>query len=130
MGLGVQMIWWEDEFCNQLVDAGFFVIRFDDRDSGRSQDIDAAPRALRSVLRLSKPAYTLDDMARDAVGVTDAVGLDSAHIMGASMGSMIAHSMAIHYPRRVRSVISMMGTTGALSAGLPQKLKLLAGLVQ
>ena len=130
MGLGGQMIWWEDEFCEQLMAAGFFVIRFDNRDSGRSQDIGSPPKAIRAALRLAKPAYTLDDMAADAVGVLDAAGLDAAHVVGLSMGSMIAQTLALQYPPGVRSLVSMLGTTGRLTAGLPQKLLLAASLFQ
>jgi pimeloyl-ACP methyl ester carboxylesterase len=128
MGLGGQMIWWDDDFCEELVTAGFFVIRFDNRDSGRSQDIARPARALRTALRLTRPAYTLADMAADAVGVLDAVGVGSAHVVGLSMGSMIAQTMAIRYPARVLSLASMMGTTGKLSAGMPQKLLLVLAL--
>ena len=128
MGLGGQMIWWDDEFCEQLVAAGFFVIRFDNRDSGRSHDIGSPPRAIRTALRLAKPAYTLDDMAADAAGVLDAAGLESAHVVGLSMGSMIAQTLALQRRQRVRSLVSMLGTTGRLTAGLPQKLLLVASL--
>jgi pimeloyl-ACP methyl ester carboxylesterase len=121
---------WDDEFCEELVAAGFFVIRFDNRDSGRSQDIARPARALRTALRLTRPTYTLADMAADAVGVLDAVGVGSAHVVGLSMGSMIAQTMAIRYPARVLSLVSVMGTTGKLSAGLPQKLLLVPALFQ
>jgi pimeloyl-ACP methyl ester carboxylesterase len=130
MGLGGQMIWWDDDFCRELVAAGFFVIRFDNRDSGRSQDIARPARALRTALRLTRPTYTLAEMAADAVGVLDAVGVEDAHVVGLSMGSMIAQTMAIRYPARVLSLVSMMGTTGRLSAGLPQKLLLVPALFQ
>jgi pimeloyl-ACP methyl ester carboxylesterase len=130
MGLGGQMIWWDDDFCEELVAAGFFVIRFDNRDSGRSQDIGRPARALRSALRLTRPTYTLAEMAADAVGVLDAVRIESAHVVGLSMGSMIAQTMAIRYPARVLSPVSIMGTTGKLSAGLPQKLLLVPALFQ
>jgi pimeloyl-ACP methyl ester carboxylesterase len=128
MGFAGQMIWWDDDFCEELVTAGFFVIRFDNRDSGRSQDIARPARALRTALRLTRPAYTLADMAADAVGVLDAVGVGSAHVVGLSMGSMIAQTMAIRYPARVLSLVSMLGTTGKLSAGMPQKLLLVLAL--
>src|ERR1700682_2210344 len=128
MGFAGQMIWWDDDFCEGLVTAGFFVIRFDNRDSGRSQDIARPARALRTALRLTRPAYTLADMAADAVGVLDAVGVGSAPVVGLSIGSMIAQTMAIRYPARVLSLASMMGTTGKLSAGMPQKLLLVLAL--
>src|SRR5260370_32378405 len=89
MGLGGQMIWWDDDFCEELVAAGFFVIRFDNRDSGRSQDIARPARALRTALRLTRPAYTLADMAADAAGVLHALGVGSAHLGGLLTGSII-----------------------------------------
>jgi pimeloyl-ACP methyl ester carboxylesterase len=124
-GMNGQMIWWNDDFCRQLVDLGFFVIRFDNRDSGRSQDVGGSPRVWRSVLRLTSPRYTVADLSDDAVGVLDAVGVQSAHVVGLSMGAMIAQTVAIRYRRRVRSMTSIMGTTGRLTVGTPTKLSVL-----
>ena len=125
MGLGMQLTGWPDEFVQLLVAKGFRVIRFDNRDIGLSQGFDhlGAPNlivaSLRYALRLpvSSP-YTLDDMARDAVGVLDALGIARAHVCGASMGGMIAQLMAIHHPERLKSLTLMMTTSG--SRRLPQ----------
>lgn len=123
-GMNGQMIWWDDRFCRLLVDLGFFVIRFDNRDSGHSQDIKVAPRVWRSALKLVRPPYTLDDLADDSVGVLDELGIASAHIAGLSMGSMVAQTVAIKHPSRVRSLTSIMGTTGRPTVGLPTKLSM------
>jgi pimeloyl-ACP methyl ester carboxylesterase len=119
MGLGAQMIQWDEAFCRQLVDAGHFVIRFDNRDVGLSEYFDSAgipdtAETMRKMLSGEKPdvPYTADDMAADAFGVLDALDLASAHICGASMGGMIVQTMAINAPRRVRSLTSIMATTG------------------
>src|SRR4249919_718133 len=97
MGLGMQLVAWPDDFCRALVDAGYFVIRFDNRDSGLSEKIDSAQpasiplAALRYFLRLPVRApYTLADMATDSIAVLDALNIRSAHIVGASLGGMIA----------------------------------------
>jgi pimeloyl-ACP methyl ester carboxylesterase len=113
MGLGMQMIFWPDDLCAALADRGFAVARFDNRDVGRSTHLHAAgaPPLLRILARpRAAAAYLLDDMAADAVGVLDALGWDSAHVVGASMGGMIAQTMAIRYPARVRSLTSIMST--------------------
>ena len=120
MGLGAQMIWWEDGFCEALVARGFFVVRFDNRDIGKSSRIETPPPDLAKVLARLEPLqapYTLEDMARDAVGLMDALGLERSHIVGASMGGMIAQSLAINYPERVQTLTSIMSTTG--ERGLP-----------
>jgi pimeloyl-ACP methyl ester carboxylesterase len=125
MGLGVQMIMWDEEFCEQLARKGRFVIRFDNRDIGLSTKIDDAGvpdimKAIGALMRGEKidAPYTLDDMADDTVGLLDALGIDRAHICGASMGGMIAQTIAIRHPARIRSLTSIMSTTGALD--LPQ----------
>jgi pimeloyl-ACP methyl ester carboxylesterase len=113
MGLGMQMIAWPDDFCNALIDRGFTVARFDNRDSGASTHFIAAgrPSLLRILTRATAvAAYRLDDMAGDAAAVLDALGWDSAHVVGASMGGMIAQTLAIRHPARVRSLTSMMST--------------------
>lgn len=119
MGLGAQMIQWDEGLCRLLADAGHFVIRFDNRDVGLSEYFDAAgvPDMMETMRRMQageKPdvPYTADDMANDAFGVLDALDLPSAHICGASMGGMIVQAMAINSPRRVRSMTSIMSTTG------------------
>jgi pimeloyl-ACP methyl ester carboxylesterase len=120
MGLGAQMIWWEDDFCRLLAGRGYYVVRFDNRDIGRSTYIDAAPPDLARVFSGAEPLrapYLLDDMARDAVGLLDALRIDKAHVVGASMGGMIAQLVAIHNPERVLTLTSIMSTTG--ERGLP-----------
>ncbi len=119
MGLGTQMISWPDEFCHGLVSKGYRVIRFDNRDIGLSEKIRvddpvSIPKLLlkaRFGLSFDVP-YTLEDMARDTVGVLDALDIESAHMIGASMGGMIAQLTTGHFPDRVRSLTSIMSTTG------------------
>ena len=123
MGLSGPMIWWSPEFCEQLAARGFRVIRFDNRDIGRSSRMEGpAPRrsaTMRAVLRGARglPPYTLSDMAADSVGLLDHLGIERAHVMGVSMGGMIAQTVAIEHPSRVLSLISMMSTTGRRSVG-------------
>jgi pimeloyl-ACP methyl ester carboxylesterase len=115
MGVASQSIHWPDAFCHALVDHGLQVIRFDNRDAGLSTHMTNAPAPnLPAVLSgdLSSVSYTLSDMAADAVGLLDALGFERAHVVGASMGGQIAQTMAIDYPERVRSLTSMMSTTG------------------
>ncbi|VIO71121.1 alpha/beta fold hydrolase [Bradyrhizobium ivorense] len=119
MGLGAQMIHWDDEFCRQLGARGFRVIRFDNRDIGKSARMTGGKRLTAFELlklRLLKipvaAPYRLIDMARDTVGLMDALGIRTAHLVGASMGGMIAQEVAISFPERVRSLTSIMSTTG------------------
>ncbi len=119
MGLGAQMIHWDEAFCEGLAERGHHVIRFDNRDAGLSTKFDHAPvpdmGALVAALTAGqKPEvpYTLDDMAHDAFGLLDALGIERAHIAGASMGGMIVQTMALRQPQRVRSMTSIMSTTG------------------
>jgi pimeloyl-ACP methyl ester carboxylesterase len=119
MGLGGQMIHWEDDFCRQLAARGFRVIRFDNRDIGKSSHLSGGKRLtpveLLKLRFLKIPVaapYKLHDMADDAIGLMDALGVRSAHVVGMSMGGMIAQEIAISYPQRVRSLISIMSTTG------------------
>ena len=123
MGLATQMIAWREEFCEALAEAGFFVIRFDNRDVGRSTTLDdlGVPTTWQLLKRDKRAAsYTLEDMALDTVGLLDHLGIERAHIVGASMGSMIAQTVAINHPGRVRSLVSIMGSTGARTSGQPQ----------
>jgi pimeloyl-ACP methyl ester carboxylesterase len=121
MGLGTQMVAWHDEFCSRLAERGFFVIRHDNRDIGRSTHLDGAP--VPSLLQLAKrdrnSAYTLADMAGDSVGVLDHLGIEKAHVVGASMGGMIAQTVAIRYPERTLSLVSIMSNTGSFWTGQP-----------
>jgi pimeloyl-ACP methyl ester carboxylesterase len=119
-GLGAQLIGWPDGFCSALVERGLQVIRFDNRDVGRSSHISDAPAPdLPAVLRgdLSSVSYTLSDMAADTIGLLDVLGIDSAHLVGASMGGAIAQTVAIEHPERVRSLTSIMSTTGDMKVG-------------
>jgi pimeloyl-ACP methyl ester carboxylesterase len=122
MGLGMQLIHWDRELCDLLVERGFHLIRFDNRDSGHSTKIDApVPDARRALvgLRVDAP-YLLRDMAADAVGLLDHLGIPAAHVVGASMGGMIAQTIAIEHPERVLSLTSIMSTTGEKRVGRPK----------
>jgi pimeloyl-ACP methyl ester carboxylesterase len=122
MGLGTQMLGWHDDFCTQLAGRGFHVIRFDNRDIGRSSRLShIEPPTLRQLLRRDKAAagYTLADMADDAVGILDCLGIERAHVAGASMGGMIAQTIAIRHPDRVLSLASIMSNTGGRWRGQP-----------
>ena len=129
MGLGAQMITWEEGFCEQLAGQGFFVVRYDNRDTGLSTRFEeAGPPDLAALLTgvaTGQPAppgtapYSLEDMADDGIGLLDALGIDAAHVVGASMGGMIAQAMAIRHPGRVLSLCSIMSTTGDRSVGAP-----------
>jgi pimeloyl-ACP methyl ester carboxylesterase len=122
MGLGTQMIGWPAEFCAQLADRGFFVVRYDNRDVGRSTHLDhRPPPTTREIMtrRHRNPAYTLGDMADDGIGLLDQLGIESAHVVGASMGGMLAQLMAAWWPDRVRSLVSIMSNTGSLRSGQP-----------
>jgi pimeloyl-ACP methyl ester carboxylesterase len=121
MGLGAQMIAWDEQLCERFAARGSRVIRFDNRDIGLSSRIDGPPPNLFAALAgdYSSVPYTLDDMADDTAGLLDALGIASADVVGASMGGMIAQTLAIRYPARVRSLTSMMSTTGAPGVGQP-----------
>jgi pimeloyl-ACP methyl ester carboxylesterase len=123
MGLASQMILWDEELCEMFASRGFHVIRFDNRDVGHSTHIRGGPKpkVLRAMAGVTRsPAYTLDDMADDGFGLLDQLGIDAAHVVGASMGGMIAQTMAIRRPHRVMSLASIMSTTGNRRAGMPR----------
>lgn len=122
MGLGTQMLAWPDAMCQALADRGFHVIRFDNRDCGLSTHFEGqrAPSFVDVVVRRQRPPYTIDDMARDTAGLMDALGIDSVHLVGASMGGFIAQTVAIHYPQRVRSLTLIMTSTGNRRVGNPK----------
>ena len=121
MGLGGPMTWWDAELCRLLAAHGFYVIRYDNRDTGRSSRFEG--RVKRATLvaafagRRVRAPYTMTDLADDAFGLLDHLGLDSAHVVGVSMGGMIVQTMAIDAPRRVRTLTSIMSTTGKRSVG-------------
>lgn len=119
MGLGSQMIAWDEEYCAQLASHGYWVIRYDNRDSGLSTKFDSAGMVniLELVVAIQRGKvievpYTLRDMADDAVGLLDALEIETAHVVGVSMGGMIGQLLAIHYPSRVSTLTSIMSSTG------------------
>jgi pimeloyl-ACP methyl ester carboxylesterase len=119
MGLGTQMIHWDDELCAELVAHGHRVIRFDNRDVGGSTKLDGngVPNVLAAMVAAARGAtvdtpYRLSDMAADAAGLLDALDIESAHVVGASLGGMIAQTFALEHPDRVRTLTSIMSTTG------------------
>ena len=119
MGLGAQMIDWRDDFCERLASRSYWVIRYDNRDVGLSTKFDDAgtPNMMKMFIASSQgeileSPYTLEDMADDAVGLLDWLEIEKAHVIGLSMGGMIAQTMAIHHSARLASLISIMSTTG------------------
>ncbi len=122
MGLGAQMIFWPEELCEALSERGYFMVRFDNRDVGLSTKLDGhSPPPLTKVLsgEVTEVPYLLADMAVDAVGLLDYLGIDRTHVVGASMGGMIAQRLAIDHPERVLSLASIMSTTGDHAVGQP-----------
>jgi pimeloyl-ACP methyl ester carboxylesterase len=122
MGLGTQMIGWPDAFCARLAERGLYAIRYDNRDVGRSTHLSRlrAP-TIKQLLRRDKSAaaYSLADMAADGIGLLDHLGIAQAHVAGASMGGMIAQTMAARFPDRVLSLASIMSNTGHPRRGMP-----------
>jgi len=136
MGLGAQLTLWDENFCQMLADRGFFAIRYDNRDIGLSTYFDeAGPPDMMKLMMASaqgepvKVAYTLGDMANDAAGLLNALSIDRAHIVGASMGGMIAQAIAIQHGPRVKSLVSVMSTTGGPDAE-PAKPEVMAALMK
>lgn len=121
MGLGGPMTWWDDRLCRLLAERGFYVVRYDNRDIGRSTRM--AGRVTRGTLVRAfagapvRAPYSISDLARDAAGLLDHLGLASAHVVGVSMGGMIAQTLAVEAPSRVRSLTSIMSTTGKRTVG-------------
>jgi pimeloyl-ACP methyl ester carboxylesterase len=125
-GLGGQLVSWDDGFCRLLAERGFAVIRFDNRDAGHSTKLDASSPARRGQRpsRHQKSLYTLADMADDTAGLLGHLGLSAAHVVGLSMGGMIAQTLAVNHPERVTSLASIMSSTGNPSVGRPHPLGL------
>jgi pimeloyl-ACP methyl ester carboxylesterase len=124
MGLGSQLIHWRPEFCQAIADRGFHVVRFDNRDMGESTRFDGAVdiAAMLAARGAGEPAtvpYLLTDMAADAVGLLDHLGVEQAHLFGVSMGGMIVQTIAIEHPARVATLTSVMSTTGDPDVGAP-----------
>jgi pimeloyl-ACP methyl ester carboxylesterase len=121
MGLGTQMVAWQEDFCARLAERGLYVVRFDNRDIGRSTHMTAAAPTIAQLLRRSRTAasYTLADMAEDAAGLLHELDLSPAHVIGASMGGMIAQTLAARRPQSVRSLVSIMSNTGSRIFGQP-----------
>ena len=116
MGLGTQMLGWHEDFCADLAGRGFHVIRYDNRDIGRSTILDSYPApTVGQLIRRDKraAAYTLAEMAADGVGLLDHLGIERAHLVGASMGGMVAQTIAARRPERVLSLVSIMSNTGS-----------------
>lgn len=122
MGLSYQMIEWDDAVCQMIADRGFWVTRFDNRDVGLSSKLDhlGTPDLMALLKGTAVPLYTLDDMAGDAVGLLDVLGIAAAHIVGVSMGGMIAQLIAINHPERALSLTSIMSTVGGPNVVQPE----------
>jgi pimeloyl-ACP methyl ester carboxylesterase len=128
MGLGMQLVGWPDDFCRRLATEGYRVVRFDNRDCGLSSRIRrrpwSSPLLAFTAARLGLPVlapYSLEDMAKDTVALMDALGIEKAHVVGASMGGMIAQVLAARFPSRVLSLTSMMSASGRRKGARPSK---------
>jgi pimeloyl-ACP methyl ester carboxylesterase len=121
MGLGTQMIAWHEDFCRELAERGLHVVRFDNRDIGHSTHLSGRPPSVAQLLTRSPRAarYSLGDMADDAAGLLSELELAPAHVIGASMGGMIAQTLAARHPQSVRSLVSIMSNTGSRRSGQP-----------
>lgn len=120
MGFSAQMTYWPEPFCRALAEHGFYVVRFDNRDVGLSTKVESST---------SSPPYTLEDMADDAVGLLDALGIERAHVVGASMGGFLAQLVAVRHPEKVVTLCSIMSSTGNPEVGQPTERALAALLV-
>jgi pimeloyl-ACP methyl ester carboxylesterase len=122
MGLGVQMLGWDEELCRMLAERGYRVVRFDNRDAGRSTSVEGEPPPDLQALAMgdgSSASYTLAELAGDATGLLDHLGASAAHVVGASLGGMVAQELALRHPERVLSLTSVMSSTGDRSVGQP-----------
>jgi pimeloyl-ACP methyl ester carboxylesterase len=121
MGLGTQMVAWHEDFCRELASRGLHVVRFDNRDIGHSTHLEGAPPTIAQIVRRSRRAahYTLADMAGDAARLLEELELAPAHVVGASMGGMIAQTLAARHPEKVRTLTSIMSSTGNMWSGQP-----------
>ncbi len=120
VGLGLQLTYWPQPIIAGLVERGFRVITLDNRDSGRSFFTDVVPpTAMQQFLRKRTPGYDLGDMANDVIALMNGLNLETAHVVGMSMGGMIAQTLAARYPERVRTLTSIFSTTGSLRVGQP-----------
>jgi len=132
MGLGGPMGWWSTAFCERLADKGWFVIRYDNRDTGRSTKLRqhrvTKLDIVKAAIGVGSAPYSVGDMAEDAVGLIDHLGLDAVHVVGVSLGGMIAQMMAIEHPKRVLSLTSIMSTTGNKRVGWPHP-KVIRGML-
>ena len=132
MGLGGPMGWWDHELCAGLAERGYFVIRYDNRDTGRSTKLREnrvrKGDVVRAMAGLTQAPYSISDLADDAIGLLDHLGIDAAHVAGVSMGGMIAQTIAIKHPDRIRSLTSIMSSTGRRTVGW-QHPKLIPGLM-
>ena len=135
MGLGAQLTLWPEPLCDGLASHGFHIVRYDNRDVGLSTDFDkwGVPNIMEAFMKLMKgervaAPYLLDDLANDALGLLDALGIDRAHMVGASMGGMIAQIIAAKFPQRTRSLVSIMSTSGrpGLPTGKPEAVAMLS----
>jgi pimeloyl-ACP methyl ester carboxylesterase len=122
MGLATQLIHWDERFCRILGERGFRVIRFDNRDIGHSTKLEGSPTpgTVAMMLGAGKPAYYLRDLAADTAGLMDHLGIERAHLVGASMGGMVAQVLALDQPQRVLSLGSIMSTTGNRRLRMPR----------
>jgi len=120
-GLGAQLISWDDAFRELLVERGYMVIRYDNRDSGLSSILDerGVPDLLGMLVGVGSPPYLLDDMARDAVGLLDRLGIERAHVLGLSLGGMVAQVLALNYPERVTSLVAALSGPAGRPSEIP-----------
>jgi pimeloyl-ACP methyl ester carboxylesterase len=132
MGLGAQMISWDEEFCELLAGRGFHVVRFDNRDSGLSTKLDhlGVPDVLAVMQGRQAPAYLLEDLADDTAGILDGLGIPAAHVVGASMGGFVAQVLAIRHPSRVLSLTSIMSAPAGMVDNVPATAQAMEALLK